>query len=270
MIGRYALPLDDQCYRIGPTVTASAEDPAYLAANLVDPNPAKPAKLTANSGNWVLDFGTPVTIVGAALFYHNLDNGLAVTLEANSANSWGSPAFSIEITIPGKTEDNYPVSPWIEFVDDGAQTYQYWRLVCGNGSPDNENPISVGRLMLLSAIRDLTNDVRWGVVEEEDHKIIENPTELGVLTIYELGGKQRRFSGELALQDTTGVAQAFVALIRSARGRALNWLLIPDAAVNDAWVVRVEESRWSRTRETIDHNIFPFRVQEEARGLDWP
>jgi hypothetical protein len=33
--------------------------------------------------------------------------------------------------------------------------------------------------------------------------------------------------------------------------------------------VRFEENR-NRIRETINHNVFPFRVKEVARGLPWP
>ncbi len=272
VITRFAYPVDDECQHQAPAVTVQTgtEDPAYPAANLVDANPAKPAKLTTTSGAWVLDFGSAVTIRAAALIYHQLDHGLDVTLEANASSSWGAPSFSASFTIPGKPEDNWTISPWIEF--DAAQTYRYWRLVVGDGSPANLAAVGVGRLMLLSHLRDAwaaePNDVRWGVEEDEDHGLIELPTELGVETIYALGGKRRRFSGELALGDTT--AAEFIALVRSAGGRVEPWLLIPDEAVNDAWLVRFEESRWARTYEIINHNIFPFRVQELSRGLPWP
>lgn len=265
MIGRYALPLDDHCYRIGPTVTASAEDSAYPASNLVDVNPAKPAKLTTGSGWFVLDFGTDVTIVAAALIYHNIDNGVAVTLQWNSADDWASPAGEQDFTIPGRLEDEWTVSPWIAL--DTQPTARYWRLLIG-GSPGSTDPVAVGRLILLSNLRDLVTDVRWGVEEIEEHGLIELPTELGVETIYALGGKRRRFQGELRLDDST--AATFISLVRSAQGRVLSWLLIPDVNVNDAWCVRFDQPNWDRTRETINYNIFPFRVQELSRGLPWP
>jgi hypothetical protein len=52
--------------------------------------------------------------------------------------------------------------------------------------------------------------------------------------------------------------------------RVRPWVLIPDVDVNEAWIVRFEDNRWSRTRETLNHNIFPFRVKELSRGIPWP
>ena len=272
MIHRFAVPTGDVCYRATPTVTvvSGTEDPAYPAANLVDPNPAKPAKLLTDFGAWMLDFGSPVAANAVAPIYHQLDEDLPVRFAGNATPSWGSPSFEIDITIPAKTADNWWVSPWAEF--DAEQTFRYWLLDFGSGSPANSLPISVGRLMLIStlytAFSDHDNDVRWGGSESEEHGIIVLPTELGVETIYELGGKRRLFEEELALGNTS--AAEFIALSRNARGRAGAWLLIPDASVNEAWIVRFEDPGWHRTREIIDHNIFPFRVRELSRGLPWP
>jgi hypothetical protein len=110
--------------------------------------------------------------------------------------------------------------------------------------------------------------VRWGVVEEEEQGQVEHPTEGKVETVYELWGPRREFIGELALMNSR--ANQLITLHRSARNRILPWLLIPDEGINDAWFVRFREAKWSRTREMIEHNIFPFRVQELSRGLPWP
>jgi hypothetical protein len=265
MIHRYAYPLDDACQRIGPPVTAADADPAYPPANLIDPNPAKPAKLTTTSGAFVLDFGVPVEIAAAAVLYHNLDHDTDVTLAWNASDAWGSPAGDQLLIVPGKTEDDWTVSPWIDLGD--PMSARYWRLTIGDASP-NPDPIVVGRLVLLSTLRTIDTDVRWGEEEAEEHGLIELPTALGVETIYALGGKRRRFAGELTLSNPT--AAEFIALTRHAHGRVLPWLLIPDASVNDAWIVRFDENRWSRVREVPDINNFPFRVQELSRGLPWP
>jgi hypothetical protein len=263
MFGRYSLPGDDIGGTYPTVVTASAEDPDYLAVNIISQSPSRPAKLTTTSGWFVLDFGVAVNIDAAAIIYHNLDAGLAVTVQANSADAWGAPPVSQAFPIPAHHEDGWPVSPWAYIT--GSPSYRYWRL---NITGVNSQLITVGRFMLVGALRDLTNDVRWGVEEIEEHTIVEQRTELGVETIYPLGGKRRRFSGEFALLNTT--AATLQSLHRSAQGRTLPWLLIPDIAVNDAWLVRFEESVWSRTREMPNHNIFPFRVLELSRGLPFP
>jgi len=264
--GRYALPTDDLAGTA--TVSASAEDGEYPASNLVAPTntghlnlPSRPAKLTTTSGYWDLIFPDPIAVVGAALIYHNFDEGLDVTLEAGA----GSPlSFSQDLIIPAPMENGWTISPWVLFPG-GVETHDIWRL---SVNAANSQPAQVGRLLLLGALRDLENDVRWGVVEEEEQGQIEHATEAGVETLYELFGPRRAFSGELALQHAE--ASALITLYRTARNRILPWLLIPDEDVNDAWFVRFQEPRWSRTREMIQHNIFPFRVQELSRGLPWP
>lgn len=269
MFGRYALPSDD--LGADATVTASAEDTEYPAENLVAPTntghlnlPSRPAKLTTTSGSWVLDCGSAISPTAIALIYHNLIAGLAVAIQGNASDSWGAPSFSQAITIPAWREDDWPVSPFALLAGSPPPSYRYWRLVI---TGTNDNPVQVGRLMLVN-LRQMANDVRWGVVEEEEQGLIEHATEAGVETIYELFGPRRSFAGEFALTDTTSAE--LLTLFRSARSRILPWLLIPDDDVNDAWLVRFQENRWSRTRETINHNIFPFRVQELSRGLRFP
>lgn len=269
MIGRYSLPSDDLLAALSPTITASAEDPAYPTTNWAFRKPARPSKLLTADGWWVFDFGSAANVAAFALIYHNFDPDLTVMLQWNSSDSWGSPAGEQEIIIPAVTEDGYTVSPWIEV--EGSPTYQFWRiLVTGT----NAQALKLGRPYFSGALRDLGDtesieqDVRWGVVEEEQFNLIEHATEADVEDIYEIGGKRRPLSGELALSNA--IAATFIGLARSARTRVFPWLLIPDIAVNDAWVVRFDENKWQRTRETINQNVFPFRVRELSRGLDWP
>lgn len=264
--GRYGLPSDELAGG-AVSVTASGgspslEDPDYLATNLIAPTntghlnlPSRPAKLLDVSGSWTLVFGVPITVGAVALIYHNLDEGLDVTLEPAS----GTP---VSITIPPWTEDGWSVSPFLEF---DPQTDDTWTLAI-NGA--NSSNVQVGRLLLFQALRDLETDVRWGVVEDEEQGQIEQETEAGVETLFELFGPRRSFAGEFALSNTK--ASELITLHRTARNRILPWLLIPDVDINDAWFVRFMETRWTRTRENPDHNIFPFRVKELSRGLPWP
>jgi hypothetical protein len=271
MFGRYALPSDDLLAAYTPTITTigspAAEDPAFPITNWLEVKPAKPSKLLSDSGGWDVDFGSAANVAVVALLYHNFDPGLSVLLEWDSDPAFSPAVGSQAITIPEWTEDEWTVSPWIEVT--GSPTYRYWRLSI---SGSNSQALSLGRPYFGGALRDLTNDVRWGEVEDEDFKNIEHQTDLDVETIYPIGGKRRRFNGEFALRNEAPYehAQELISLHRSSKGRFKPWLLIPDVDVNDAWIVRFEENRWSRTRETINHNIFPFRVQELARGLPWP
>lgn len=260
MIERYLLPGDDLALTAtGVTVSAGSplhEDEEYPAANIISVSPSRPAKLTDVEGYWELAFAAPIDVIGAAVIYHNFDAGLDVTIEDGGA-------FSQAITIPAHHEDGWPISPFVLF--DAVETSDTWRLSIN--APNSLN-LQVGRLILFTALRDFGTDVRWGVVEDEDYGVIEQETDAGVETIYDLGGKRRRFAGELGYRDDE--ASALLTLHRSAKQRVLPWLLIPDLEVNDAWLVRFEQTFSSRTRVGPNFNSFPFRVRELSRGLPWP
>lgn len=267
VFARYALPSDDLIYRLQPTITASAEDPAYPATNWYNQKPAKPAKLTTSAnGWWVFDFGVPVNVAAIALIYHNFDPGLDCAIQWNNVDSWVSPIGAEDIIIPAWTEDGWSVSPWVELT--GTPTQQFYRLKMGDGSPGNSNPFSLGRPLMVGALRELARDVRWGVEEIGEQNVIEQPTEAGVETILDIFGPRRSYIGEFALDDAQ--SNQLLTLHRSAHNRVLPWLLIPNESEQDAWMVRFMDPRWSRVRQTIGHNIHPFRVQELSRGLPWP
>ena len=266
----YALPADDLARPIA--ITASAEDPGYPAAWLVTENPAQPAKLTTTSGSWVLELEAPVNLVGAALIYPQLDAGLDVRIEANTSDSWGSPPFSEAFTIPGPHPDGGVVSTLLRFVDGETPDYAFWRLsIVGT----NSTPVGIGRLMLLGAIRTFEDgtSVRWGVVEDEDYGIVEMSTELGVETVYDLGGKRRALIGEMLLR-AEGAAQVQT-LWRATRGRVTPWLLWPFEDVNDVYLVRWTDRALSRRLEVPDLEsgyvqLLRMQVTEVSRGLPWP
>lgn len=265
MFGRFALPTDDRA-SLASSIVASVSDAEYPASNIVAASntghlnlPSRPAKLGATSGYFELSFSPAIDVLAAAIIYHNLDEGLDVTLEAGNG---GVGSFSTALTIEAHHPDGWPVSAWTEF---SPQTYDTWRLSINAA---NSLDVQVGRLMLLAAIRDIGNDVRWGVVETEEHGRLEHRTELDVETIYDLGGKRRAINGEIQLVDS--LVGDFVSIYRQARSRVQPWLLVPDAGEVDAWLVRFEDPGWSRTHDNPENNIFPFRVKEVSRGLPFP
>lgn len=265
MFGLYALPSDDlagSATTVATIGSPSDEDSEYPAENLIAPTntghlnlPSRPAKLLDTSGGWELTFASPITVGGLHLVYHNLDEGLDVTLEPDG----GTP---ITITIPAQWENEWWISPWKTFT---PQSSAIWRLLI-NGT--NSLPVQVGRLLLYNEWRQMPTDVRYGVEEAEDQGMIEHVTEGDVETMYELFGPRRSVSGEISLTDDE--KPDLLTLFRSARNRILPWSLVPDATVNDAWFVRFAEARWSRVHETIGAHVFPFRVRELSRGLPWP
>lgn len=269
---RYGLPGDDLLVALSPTITVdggspSLEDPAYPITNWLARRPSKPSKLLTDTGGWLFDFGAPANVAFFSPIYHNWDEGMHVTLK------WGNTSSTLvgsqNIIIPPWTEDGWSVSPWIEVSN--SPTYQYWRLTV-SGSPGNSYPLSLGRPVFLGAIRDVGNDVRFGAVRSEAHNIIEMQTYLGVETIYPLGGKRGDIVGTLALRDEepNEDSDKFISLVRSAVGRTLPWILIPNIDINEAWMGRFIESGFSDTEDMLNNHVFSFGFRELSRGLPDP
>lgn len=282
-MGYYARHDDDQA-RLASAVASSDADPDYPAENLIQWNPAKPAKLTTTSGAWVVQLASALEVAGVAIPYHYLDAGLDVRIQANTSDSWGAPAFESAITIPAKRLDGpstqrWTTTPYVVF--DAPQTFQYWRLLI-NGT--NSQPVIVGRLMLLAEIRDISLRFGGSDIEEADGPpdgLIETTTELGVDLPIVIGGPRRSLSAVLIASDLYAdvmeVSQAseFMELFQSTfggdslAGSVMPFLLIPREDRNDAWVVRPDYAS-RRSHKEGNWEVWPFSVREVSRGLPWP
>lgn len=80
----------------------------------------------------VIDFGVAVSITTAAILGHNIVDGTVMRIEANTTNSWSSPAYSETFT--------WNVDIILKFF--AAQSYRYWRFYIGQGT------LAIGRLWL--------------------------------------------------------------------------------------------------------------------------
>ena len=118
----YGKPTDNVASEATITAQSGTVDTEYPLANLVDENPAKPAKLTTTTGRIMFDFGSAQTIQLIALIHTNLDAGLTVKIQANATDSWGSPSVDLAITIPTVPADSYPLNLWLDL---SGSTYSY-------------------------------------------------------------------------------------------------------------------------------------------------
>jgi hypothetical protein len=241
------------------TWSASAPDAAYPAANVADRDPSRPAKLSAGSGYFQADFASPTRVDLVALIHHNLQPGLDVRIQAPAS------ALDVPIVIPAYREDGFPVSPWVDLTAaPGYSAAGFARWVV-NVVGANPNPVAIGEIVLLSHIRQLDRNPQWGFSDTENHPLIEHATDMGVVTAYEVGTLTRTYSGQIIASES-GAAE-LRALARDARFRSRGWLFIPDAAVNDAWFVRMLPGPQVRTHQVTDANPMAFTVEEIARGL---
>jgi hypothetical protein len=247
------------------TVQTGTVDPEYPASNLVDSNPAKPAKILETSGAWKFAFAGAQRVDFLAIPHHNLTAGLQVRIQGNATDAWGAPTFNALITIPTWRDDGWPVGPWLDLTAQAGYSaggFQYWRLTVVGA---NAAPVALGEVWLGSAIRTLSPNISWGAREGEQHKITEQETDFGVTLSYDFGLLRRTLVGEV---DATDAAKDAVrAWWRSTNGRARPTIIVPEGTVNEALMVRWAEPKIEVTREVLNRNTIPLAFQEVSRGL---
>lgn len=247
------------------TVNTGTEDTSYPAANIKDRNPAKPAKLTTTTGSWVFAFGLAQRVDIVSIIMHNITAGLEVRIQGNATNSWGAPTFNQVITIPAYRDDGFPVNPFLDLTGLSGYTtsgFLFWRVVVVGV---NAAAIAIGDVWLGKLKRTLSPNINWGENQKEDRKLIEHSTDHGVDTIYDLGVTRRSIQGETDTTDAT--RDAIRTWWRDARGRAQAFLIIPDPAVNDAWLVRWAEPDQNVRLDLTDRNTISLQFLEVSRGL---
>lgn len=275
----YARP-DEDTAQTAAGITASAEDPAYPAENLLASNPAKPAKLTTPSGWWVLEFSGKKAPKALALLYQYLDEGLSVFIQANDTDVWTSPAFSQAVTIPPKRRDGPSYQRWthnafalLEELDD-PDGYFFWRLLI---SGTNSQNVCIGRLWLLEDIHQVDVFHANGDIGEGDETpgSIIDYTERRVRLPTVIGGPQRTLSGALICTDLSAgsapaqAAAEFRALYESTDGTAELILLIPQLADDEPWIVYFEQPP-TRLHAQGGYQVWAFTLREASRGEPWP
>lgn len=246
------------------TVNTGTEDPDYLAANLVDLNPSKPAQLTSTTGSWVFDWGAAQRVDWVLIPMHNLTAGLEVRIQQNATNNWGSPTVNTTITIPAYRGDGLPVGCWRDLTGVAGYLvggFQFLRLIVVG---TNAAAVKIGEVMILSNKRTLNPNISWGAQVPEQRLSQVNQTDAGVKMMYDLGTTLRTFRGEL---DTTDAGLAAVrAWWQSTKGPIYPFAFVLDEDVNDAVM-----ARWSSSLDPTlainDRNTMPIAIEELSRGL---
>lgn len=100
-------------------LTASSSFAGFSTANLLDYHLSKYFKFNANSGTIVIDCLTAINLKNIYLLGTNLTSNGSILIEANSENSWSTPAYSASGTIYSNG------SAGIMDID---KTYRYWRI----------------------------------------------------------------------------------------------------------------------------------------------
>lgn len=124
-------------------VLSSSAASGYPATNAIHPFRSAQWKTGTASASESIEFQFPaaVSVKGVAILNHDLTVSDALTVQANSSSSWGSPPVSQALTI--ETE--------IKHVFGSAQSYRYWRLAMTKASAGLVRSIGV---VLLASVYD--------------------------------------------------------------------------------------------------------------------
>jgi hypothetical protein len=121
------------------TLTASTADSYWPVSNLQNDQKVRVWKTlgTQATESVVFDLGSAQAVTSFIAHYHNFDGTeTAVSIQGNSANSWGSPAFSQTVAYTATTMA----------ATFASQSYRYWRFVFTK--PSSGAIRSIGRVFL--------------------------------------------------------------------------------------------------------------------------
>lgn len=123
------------------TITASSENVGFETSNLRDVRASRVYRSDgATSITVVFNFGSAVSFSGVGIAGHNFSDSATVTLEWNSADSWGAPAGSQSITVQSTCVETF-----------ASVSYQYARLSVTDAS-NADGYIEMGRVAIGDAL----------------------------------------------------------------------------------------------------------------------
>lgn len=236
---RYTLPTDN--LGSSPTITlltgtlASGYGLTYLT-DFTDVNLGRPTLATTTTLTVQLDYGSATTLA-AILVWHNLDDGLTMTIQGSSVAGGGSPAFTATAVVLPKRGDNRKRKLCIVL----GQSYRYWVVK----SPTNS--VAVGfKVMPYSNLRSLVGlgtsgnaggqQFSWGSRRPNAQLGIDLATMFGVHWVYDFGVGAEAIQGPIALSDTD--LEAFRYWHQATGGRALS-MFVPDSGSAEAFLGRM-------------------------------
>lgn len=261
---RYALRSDDVTQNATWAVHTGTAVSQYESSHIGTDVIARPAKLSETYGSWYADFSSAQRVDAVVLPMYNFQAGLTVRIQGSSTTSFTTPSLNHLITIPAYRDDGFPYGAWQHLATaTGYSTggYRYWRLTV-----ESTNSAAIAtKVKLLAEVQTLTPNVAWGAVQQDDRKLIEHETDYGVSSIYDLGISRRAMTAELWGPDTQ--RDAVRDLWQSTRGRVYPFVVIPDAAENDAWFVRFLSPALDVSLARPDRNPMSVGFQEVSRGL---
>lgn len=182
------------------TMTESSEVAGRASSNLLTELPGKTWVTTGVAAEWVVfDLGAPTLITCLYINAHNFTSAATVTLQANSSNSWGSPAYSQALTVA--TDSDGVVLPSLCLFL--SETYRYWRLTIADAA-NGDGFIEIGNVYAGEYYTLTRNWSDGGQVTWADPSILkESPGAVEMAKDYPVKQRYRQAQLQFALMDAT-------------------------------------------------------------------
>lgn len=244
----YARPSDNLATVATISVTAGAADASYPATNVNDGKSHSVVRSTGTSITLRATFGASKTLEAVALINTN----------ATGATLTNGAGLNESITIPTTPEDGLPLDPWIDLrglANTGSTT---WDIALTGPSG-----VGLGELLLIETLRDLP--LQYGLKQRDLHRCSLQETDYGVRLKYSMGVRRRSVAGGAILTET--LRAALLSLQRDAFGPYSEFLLIPDADVNDALCVDLTAETLEVLRDYPLMSRIALEFTEAQKGL---
>jgi hypothetical protein len=197
------------------TLTPSSQDPSFPVTNIQHRWITKTWRSVSSGGtlsaNIVIDFTTPKSVRAFFLFPHNFSPQAVVKIQANTTDSWGSPAID-QTAVLGKI---------IYYFWNTPQSYRFWRVVITDPNPVTTY-LEIGRMFLGNYFEpsiNISNNYQLLYADSSDIMVSDG----GQITSAQ---KARYKTYQIKFETLPAADKNALVNIFSERGKALDWIFI--------------------------------------------
>lgn len=233
----YFHPTDNIASNATWTTPTGTVDTSYPLANIYDFSYAKlanPTKLVGNTGVFLGNFGSAQRI-DAVMIWHNFDAGLAVSIQLNATDSWGTPSVTYSPTIPSKRADGYTKKIYKDLTGVSGYSSGGFQFIRVNVSGTNSVPIGL-KVMIFSGIRQTEFNIIHPIKWIENRVVVDMMTDGLIPWGYDLGSAARQIQAPMLA--TASDVLAMQEWFRACGGRAKIGGFVPDPLNPDFYLVR--------------------------------
>lgn len=234
----------DEMFTLDGTVTGGA-DTNYQDEWLVDGRPGRPVRGTSGTVSWTIT-NPSKTCSLAAVCNHNVDASRSITL---------SGGLSMTLTGPALQANSIPLNPWGTVSESSISTQTI-------AISSNSVPVVIGEFV-VGKKRSLERTLRVKPTFSQRYLVTSHEAEFDSLMPYDKAIVARELTGEVIVTDA-GLAD-IQAWVDSTRGGSKLTLIVPDADVQDAWLVTITEFSYQPDANNVNFVSLGFREFPRSR-----